>query len=200
MIKFVAVEIGMKPYILEAKKEDVTLEWLRQWLPRYMGGRIEVVPSLKNPGLDLIINKDGKIIPLLPNRRYGNDILFGGILVVAHDNRGRLRGLSKEEIKKAMKEFSEVDRIPYDIDPFDYPFDFNRQDGEEKIEMKKYFEVTFKYLGNIYCTNIAHAEIAEAVERHYKNYEQVSIRECSNEEVEIAKRKGMPIVEVEGGR
>ena len=115
-MKFVAVEPEMKPYVIEAEKEDVNLEWLQH----YVEGWIEVVPSLKNPELDLIINEEGKIIPLVPNRRYGNDILFGRILVVAYDNRGRLRGLSEEEIEKAKKEFSEVDHLPYDIDPFDY--------------------------------------------------------------------------------
>lgn len=44
--------------------------------------------------------------------------------------------------------------------------------------MKKYFAVSFKYSETVYCSNIAHAETAEAVEAHYSKYEWVSVREC----------------------
>lgn len=63
--------------------------------------------------------------------------------------------------------------------------------------MKKYFAVSFKYSGSVYCSNIAHAETAEAVNAHYSEYEWVSVRECEDCEVETACRKGMPIVEIE---
>lgn len=116
-MKFVAVEPKMKPYVIEAEKEDVNLEWLQHYVD---DGYIEIVPSLKNPELDLIINDEGKLIPLVPNRRYGNDILFGRILVVAYDEEGEIRGLSEKEIKKAKEEFSEVEHLPYDLNPFDY--------------------------------------------------------------------------------
>lgn len=38
---------------------------------------------------------------------------------------------------------------------------------------------------------------AEAVNAHYSKYEWVSVRECEDYEVETARRKGMPIVEIE---
>lgn len=63
--------------------------------------------------------------------------------------------------------------------------------------MKKYFSVSFKYSENTYCTNIAHAASVEAVKAHYSKYEWVSVEECGEYEVETAKRKGMPIVEIE---
>lgn len=63
--------------------------------------------------------------------------------------------------------------------------------------MKKYFSVSFKYSENTYCTNIAHAENAEAVKAHYSKYEWVSVTECEEYEVETARRKGMPIIEIE---
>lgn len=63
--------------------------------------------------------------------------------------------------------------------------------------MKKYFTVSFKYSESVYCSNIAHAETAEAVNAHYSKYEWVSVKECEDYEVETARRKGMPIVEVE---
>jgi hypothetical protein len=63
--------------------------------------------------------------------------------------------------------------------------------------MKKYFAVSFKHSESVYCSNIAHAETAEAVNAHYSKYEWVSVRECEDYEVETARRKGMPIVEIE---
>ena len=63
--------------------------------------------------------------------------------------------------------------------------------------MKKYFAVSFKYSEGVYCSNIAHAETAEAVNAHYSKYEWVSVIECEDYEVETARRKGMPIVEIE---
>lgn len=63
--------------------------------------------------------------------------------------------------------------------------------------MKKYFAVSFRYSETVYCSNIAHAETAEAVEAHYsKKYEWVSVRECAEYEVEDARRRGKPIVEI----
>lgn len=63
--------------------------------------------------------------------------------------------------------------------------------------MKKYFTVSFKYSESVYCSNIAHAETAEAVNAHYSKYEWVSVGGCEDYEVETARRKGMPIVEIE---
>lgn len=63
--------------------------------------------------------------------------------------------------------------------------------------MKKYFAVSFEYSESVYCSNIAHAETAEVVNAHYSKYEWVSVRECEDYEVETARRKGMPIVEIE---
>lgn len=64
--------------------------------------------------------------------------------------------------------------------------------------MKKYFNVSFQYSESVYCTNIAHAESAEAVEAHYSaKYEWCKVSEATAADVEEAKRKGKPIVEIE---
>lgn len=63
--------------------------------------------------------------------------------------------------------------------------------------MKKYFSVSFQHSENVYCANIAHAETAEEVEAHYSKYAWYSVREAQDHEVETAKRKGMPIIEIE---
>lgn len=64
--------------------------------------------------------------------------------------------------------------------------------------MKKYFNVSFQYSESVYCANIAHAESAEAVEAHYSaKYEWCKVSEATAADVEEAKRKGKPIVEIE---
>ena len=63
--------------------------------------------------------------------------------------------------------------------------------------MKKYYSVTFKHSEDVYCSNIAHAGCVEAVENHYSKYEWVNVKECDDCDVETARRKGMPIVEIE---
>ena len=63
--------------------------------------------------------------------------------------------------------------------------------------MKKYFTVTYKHSEAIYCANIVHAETVEAVKACYSKYEQVNIRESEQYEVDAARRRGMPIVEIE---
>jgi hypothetical protein len=61
--------------------------------------------------------------------------------------------------------------------------------------MKKYFMVSFKYSEIAYCTNIAHAESAETVEKHYSKYEWYSVREAKAWEIDGNIRRGMPVVE-----
>lgn len=63
-------------------------------------------------------------------------------------------------------------------------------------EPKKYFAVTFEKNG-IYSANIAHAVKKSDVEAHYSKYNNCVIEEAKGYEVEEAKRKHMPIVEIE---
>lgn len=63
--------------------------------------------------------------------------------------------------------------------------------------MKSYFKVTFEYAEGIYCTNLAHAETAEDVEREYGKYAWRSIKPAQPWDVDEARAKGMPIIEVE---
>lgn len=62
---------------------------------------------------------------------------------------------------------------------------------------KKYFFVNFQwYSGNVYCSNIAHAESVESVEKEYSKYPWHSIRDVTSGELEMARSKGMPIIEL----
>lgn len=63
--------------------------------------------------------------------------------------------------------------------------------------MKQYFNVTFQYSESVYCANIAHAETAADVEAHYSKYAWISVSPAADYEVEEARRRGKPIVEVD---
>lgn len=67
--------------------------------------------------------------------------------------------------------------------------------------MKKYFNVSFQYSDDVFCANIAHAESAEAVERHYsEKYEWCKVSEATAADVEEAQRCGKPIIEIESDK
>lgn len=64
--------------------------------------------------------------------------------------------------------------------------------------MKSYFNVSFKYSEDVYCSNIAYSETAEAVQAYYeKEYEWVAVTPANDWDIEDAKRKGKPIIEIE---
>ena len=67
--------------------------------------------------------------------------------------------------------------------------------------MKKHYKVTFEHsegaFGKIFCTNIAIAESAEAVEAHYSEYPWVSVTESPDWEVESYRMKGCPFITVD---
>ena len=63
--------------------------------------------------------------------------------------------------------------------------------------MKNYYFVSFKWDDVVYCSNIAHAESKEKVEGYYSNkYRWCSVRDIQYGELEMAKRKGLPIIEL----
>lgn len=63
--------------------------------------------------------------------------------------------------------------------------------------MKQYFNVNFQYSESVYCANIAHAETVADIEAHYSKYAWVSVSPAADYEVEEARRRGKPIVEVD---
>ena len=63
--------------------------------------------------------------------------------------------------------------------------------------MKQYYKVTFQHSENVFCTNLAHAETVQDVEREYSVYSWSSIKPAQPWDVEEARVKGMPIIEIE---
>lgn len=60
-----------------------------------------------------IVNEEGKILGLEPNRRYGNDILVGNIIIVG-DGEEDFISLTEEQIEKYNEMFYEPESIPYE--------------------------------------------------------------------------------------
>ena len=63
----------------------------------------------------------------------------------------------------------------------------------------KYYYVTFRwYDTDIYCANIAHAPSKAAVERFYTDrYGWCAVRECPPYDLQDARERGKPIIEIE---
>ena len=102
-IKALLIEPMQKPRVIEI---EASLESYQQ----QVGGLIEIL-YLEDDAV-LVVNEEGKMIGLAPNRRFGSDILVGNILIVG--SRGEhLIGLSDENIRKYTEQFAE----PEEIDP-----------------------------------------------------------------------------------
>ena len=59
----------------------------------------------------ILLNEEGKLIGLTPNRRYGQDILCGVFYVLGTDEEGEFTSLSEEEIERYTKLFAKPDVI-----------------------------------------------------------------------------------------
>ena len=75
-------------------------------------GLIELVYLEDN--VSLLLNEEGKLIGLPPNRRLGNDILCGVFYVVAEDKEGNLKSLSPAQQDKYLRMFWESNFIDED--------------------------------------------------------------------------------------
>ena len=60
-----------------------------------------------------IVNEEGKILGLEPNRRYGNDILVGNTIIVG-DGEEDFISLTEEQIEKYSEMFHEPVQISYE--------------------------------------------------------------------------------------
>lgn len=62
----------------------------------------------------IIVNEEGKLIELEGNRRYGNDILVGNIVIAGADSEGEFISLTKEQINRYIELFYEPEEIRQD--------------------------------------------------------------------------------------
>lgn len=101
-MKFIKVEPRKAPYVIETDYCDLG------YLQKQVQGYIEVVDSGIADDILFVINEEGKLNDLPPNRYYGrSDVICGDILVLADDGEGDFTTLSEEQIKAVMEYFEE---------------------------------------------------------------------------------------------
>ena len=75
-------------------------------------GLIEVL--YPEPGICLVCNEEGKLIPLQGNRRISNDIIAGVFYIVGDDGEGNFCSLHEDAMKKYAAIFWEPEDITMD--------------------------------------------------------------------------------------
>ena len=84
---------------------DNTLESLQ----KIVGGYIESV--WLSDSASLILNEEGKIENLPPNRRLDQDIIVGTFLIVGTNDSEYLCSLCDEDVEKYQEEFKEIEHL-----------------------------------------------------------------------------------------
>lgn len=63
--------------------------------------------------------------------------------------------------------------------------------------MKKWYLVSFKYSDKVYCTNLCIAKSKEDADKYYSTkYSWVSVKDAAEWEVDMYKKRGMPVIEL----
>lgn len=103
-IEVVSVPVG-------EKAEPVEIENSLGPLQRYVHGYIEVIRPFEDRDVVVIVNEEGKINGLAPNRALIDedgdviDIIAGDFLIVAVDDIGEFTSLTQAQIRKYSKMF-----------------------------------------------------------------------------------------------
>ena len=105
VIKVLKIEPGKLPKVVELKNELTALQEAVSIGADYRG-LIEIV-SLDEKTC-LLLNEEGKLIGLQPNRRLGQDILCGVFYVVGQNNSGDLASLDEA----SMARYAQLFMIP----------------------------------------------------------------------------------------
>lgn len=79
-------------------------------------GNIERLSISKN--IVLIMNEEGKLNGMRPNRFVGRDVIFGVYYVCAVDRKGELTSLPEKEIEKYTKYFWPIDFFSDEFEAF----------------------------------------------------------------------------------
>ncbi len=116
-------EQGITILKIEPKREPevVTVENSLHTFQKMVGGYIEVIDV--SDTVCIIVNEEGKLNNLTPNRRFNGDILVGTILVVGRDGEN-LASLSSDDLATYEALFHEPEYIdPAEVallNPFGY--------------------------------------------------------------------------------
>ena len=107
-IKALMIEPRKRPCVVELGNNLDSLQKAVSIGADYQG-LIEFVYLEDN--VSVLLNEEGKLIGLEPNRRLGNDILVGVFYVVAEDEEGNLVSLTSAQQNKYAKQFWNPDVI-----------------------------------------------------------------------------------------
>ena len=99
MIKVLKVEVGEPPEIKEIPNELSGLQ-------HEVGGLIECV--YLDDGSIAVVNEEGKLNGMEPNRKLGADIICGPFFVCGDTLDGDFASLSEEQIQKYSEKFAEI--------------------------------------------------------------------------------------------
>ena len=105
MIKILKIEVGEPPKQKEILNELDTLQ-------DEVGGLIECF-YLEN-GAIVVINEEGKINGMEPNRRMGTDIICGPFFICGDTADGDFVYLSEKQIAKYSQDFAELEQFTGD--------------------------------------------------------------------------------------
>lgn len=107
-VKALMIEPNKKPCVVELMTDlDSLQKAVSIGAPEQ--GLIEFVYLEDN--VSLLLNEEGKLIGLEPNRRLGNDILCGVFYVVAENDEGELISLSEAQQEHYSKMFEHIEPI-----------------------------------------------------------------------------------------
>lgn len=109
-INVVKVEAGKHPVRATLKNSLADLQ-------KAVGGQIEILSYKDN--IDILLNEEGKLIRLEPNRKYCNDVLCGTFYFIGCNVDGETISLNEKQMEAVIEDF-------WDIDEFDK--DFNVQE------------------------------------------------------------------------
>ena len=99
MITVLKIEVGEPPEIKEISNELSSLQY-------EVGGLIECV--YLDDGSIAVVNEEGKLNGMAPNRRLGTDIICGPFFICGDTNDGDFASLSEEQIQKYSEKFAEI--------------------------------------------------------------------------------------------
>ena len=99
MITVLKIEVGAPPEIKEIPNELSGLQ-------HEVGGLIECV--YLDDGSIAVVNEEGKLNGMEPNRRLGADIICGPFFICGDTLDGDFASLSEEQIQKYSEKFAEI--------------------------------------------------------------------------------------------
>ncbi|MPM90096.1 hypothetical protein SDC9_137213 [bioreactor metagenome] len=101
-IKVLKVEVGQAPIVKEIANELNALQ-------TEVDGLIECV--YLDDGCIAVVNEEGKINGMEPNRRMGADIICGPFFICGDTADGEFASLSEEQTEKYSQQFAEIEQF-----------------------------------------------------------------------------------------